>query len=157
MNKDLEKFSIIANRIIYWTTRDEYGTSRSRGVGTLSELADELNSEGILASRGNWTENALKLYIHRLKGRYTLEELAEVCDLDFIEANSWEYASRTHHGEIVKKGKSTGIWNTGTVTKSYPLRTYEPVEGEAWKEHELDDLIYEDKKIVLKSKINTRQ
>ena len=146
MNKDLELFSVIANRVIYWTTRDDYGTSRSRGVGTFSELAEELNSEGIFAPRGNWTENTLKLYIHRLKGRYTPEALAEACDLDFIEANSWEYASRTHHGEIVHKGKSGGAWNTGNITKSYPLHTYEPIEGESWKEHELDDVISEDKK-----------
>lgn len=157
MNKDLELFSIIANRVIYWTTHDEYGTSRSRGVGTYSELADELNSEGIIAPRGNWTENSLKLYLHRVKGRYSSDVLAECCDLDFVEASAWEYVSHTHHGEIVHKGKSGGNWNTGNITKSYPLHTYEPIEGETWKEHELDDVISEDKKTFKKSKIILKQ
>ena len=146
MQTDLKLFNKIARHLVFLTTRDEYGTSRSRGIETYSDLADDLNNEGISAPRGAWTENSLKLYIHRLKGRHSPEVLAENCDLDFIEASAWEYVSHTHHGEIVQKGKSGGAWNTGNINKSYPLKNYEPIEGETWKEHELDDVISEDKK-----------
>ena len=152
MQTNLKRFTKIANHLVFLTTRDEYGTSRSRGIETYSDLADELNSEGISAPRGVWTENSLKLYINRLKGRHSPEVLAENCDLDFVEASAWEYVSHTHHGEIVHKGKSGGAWNTGNITKSYPLHTYEPIEGETWKEHELTDVIIEDKKAFKKSK-----
>lgn len=157
MNKDLIRFNRITNPLVFLTTKDEYGTSRSRGVETLSDLAEELNREGISAPRGHWTENSLKLYIHRLKGRYTLDMLAEECDLDFIEASAWEYTSYTHHEEVIHKGKSVGVWQTGNVTQSYPMVSYKSEDNEKWKLHEVQEVISEDIKIMIKSNNIFRQ
>lgn len=152
MNKDQQLFTDAINHLIFLTTRDEYGSSRSRGVETLSDLADELNNQGISGPRCEWTENSLKLYIRRLKSRYSLEELAAECDLDFMNTTAWEYSSYTHHEEVIQKGKSGGIWRTDNITQSYSMVTYKSENDEKWKLHEVQEVISEDIKIMIKSK-----
>jgi hypothetical protein len=148
MNKDLQLFTKVINRLIYLTTKDEYGSSRSRGVETLSDLAEELNTEGIHASKGMWTENSLKLHLHRVKLRYTSEQLTSECDFDMIDRCAWEYSSGTPHEEIVHKRKSHFRRHNGKVTQSYPVTSYEKIDGEKWKECELTEVINEDKRIL---------
>lgn len=155
MNADLLIFTKVINRLTYLTTRDEYGSSRSRGIDGYSSLADELNLIGIHAQKGEWTENSLKLHISRVKRRYPPEIIAEACDLDLINRCSWEYYSGTLHEEIIKKKKYCGPKQKQKCTQSYPLISYEPVDGEMWKEHELDEIASEtnkSKKILKKSK-----
>jgi hypothetical protein len=55
------RFTKIFNHLISLTTRDEYGSSRSRGIETYSEFAEDLNEEGLPGARGGWTENSLFL------------------------------------------------------------------------------------------------
>lgn len=153
MNKDQQLFTDAINHLVSLTTRDEYGTSRSRGIETLSDFAAELNEQGIPGPRGPWTENSLKLYIRRLKSRYSIDDLAAECDLDFIDTAAWEYVSYTHHEEVMQKGKSSSIWQTGNVTQSYPMVSYKSDETEKWKLHEIQEVISEDIKIIIKSKI----
>jgi hypothetical protein len=38
------------------------------------------------------------------------------------------------------------------VTKSYPLVTYEPIAGEVWKEHEISDVLANEKNTIKKLK-----
>jgi hypothetical protein len=152
MNKDQQTFTDAMKHLVFLTTRDEYGSSRSRGIETLSDLATELNIIGIPGPRGNWTENSLKLHIRRLKTRYSMDELASACDLDFMGTDAWEYQSFTHHEEIVQKGKASGVWQPGKITQSYPATTYEPNETERWKLHEINDVVSEDIRIMIKSK-----
>jgi hypothetical protein len=152
MNKDLAIFSKVINHLVYLTTRDEYGSSRSRGIETLSDLADELNMVGIYASKGMWNENSLKIHLSRVKHRYPAEVLMSECDIELIDRCAWEYTSGTPHEQIVHKKKCGRKWIDQKITKSYPLISYQLSDGEVWKENELNEIISEEIKIMKKVK-----
>jgi hypothetical protein len=107
MNADLLLFKEIANRLVYLTTKDEFGTTRSLGISTFDDLSDDLNDSGIVPARGYWTKNSLTLFFHRLRRRYTEEALFEVCDLEFIGRHAWEYQSYTKHEDVCDKRNSS--------------------------------------------------
>lgn len=150
MNKDLKLFAEITNKLTFYTTLDEYGSSRSQGIETYEELFDELNKTGIVPPRGYWTENSLKIFLHRIKKKYSEETLQEICDIDFIGSNSWEYLSYTKGNEILSKGRNHKTPVRTEYKQSDPLYTYDDVEGLVWKEHEINELKYEDRKILRK-------
>lgn len=105
MDPQVIRFTKIINHLISLTTRDEYGSSRSRGIETFSEFAEDLNAEGILATKGEWTENSLKLHISRLKNRYGTDYLIAQCDFEMIDRCAWEYSSGTIHEEVQRRKK----------------------------------------------------
>lgn len=148
MNKDLELFTKVMNHLIYLTTRDEYGSSRSKGIETLSDLAAELNSENISAHRGEWSENALKIQISRIKRRYSLEEIKAELDLELIDRCAWEYSSGTTHESVARKKKCSSRMTNQKTPQAYPIITYMPIDGELWKEHELSQIVCEEKKSI---------
>ena len=153
MQNDLKLFAKITNRLIFLTTRDEYGSARSEGIEHYAELYAYLNDTEFLPPRGYWTENSLKLFMCRVKKKYSPETLREVCDLQFIGSSSWEYQSYTKGTEVIDRGHNTKTGVESNYTKSYPLYTYENVEGIIWKEHEINELKYEDRKILRKNRI----
>ena len=55
MNDNLRIFIQIMDHLEWLTTRDEYGSSRSKDISTREELASELNEVGIVPKRGYWT------------------------------------------------------------------------------------------------------
>lgn len=152
MDQQVIRFTKIINHLISLTTRDEYGSSRSRDIGTYSDFAEDLNAEGLLAARGEWTENSLKLHIGRLKEQYGVDYLLSLCDYEMIGRTTWEHTSGTVHEEICRRKKSGGIRQEEKMTKSCPVVTYEPIDEENWKEHELTVVQAEDREIIKKFK-----
>ena len=147
MNKDLCLFRDIANHLIFLTTKDEFGSSRSRNIETLQNLYEELNSAGVVPSRGYWTENSLKLFLHRVKQRYHISELYDECDTEFIGRSAWEYQSCTIYEEVIDATPRHSVLSSENYTKSYPLNSYAAMEGEAWRDHEISAIKNEHKKI----------
>lgn len=152
MDPQVIRFTKIINHLISLTTRDEYGSSRSRGIETFSEFAEDLNAEGILAAKGEWTENSLKLHISRLKHQYGIDYLMSQCDLELIDRCAWEYSSGTVYEEVQRRKKSSGKIQEQKITKSYPIVSHAPVADEVWKEHELNEVMLEERKIEKKRK-----
>jgi len=152
MNNDLKLFTSIANRLVYLTTRDEYGSSRSKGIETLGDLSPELNDGNILPPSGRWSENSLKLFLSRVRKRYSYDELISECDINFIGRNAWEYASYTRSEEVVQRNRSKKTGQEGQVTASYPISSHEASENELWKSHEIPDLEIETRNIIKKMK-----
>ena len=153
MNEDLKLFAKITNRLIFLTTRDEYGSARSIGIEHYAELYPYLNHTELLPPRGYWTENSLKLFMYRIRQKYSPETIREVCDFEFIGSSSWEYQSYTKGNEVIDRGHNKITVIESNYTKSYPLYTYENVEGIVWKEHEVNELQYEDRKILRKNRL----
>jgi hypothetical protein len=106
MNKDKEQFTNITNHLISLTIRDEYDSSRSKGIETYKEFADELNDLGIVPKSGRWTESSIKQFYTRVRKRYEDCDLRDYIDLDFVGRSSWEYQSRTIEEEV-REGRNT--------------------------------------------------
>jgi hypothetical protein len=152
MNDDLEHFARVINCLIYYTTKDEYGTSRSKGIGDLVSYVEELNYLGITAVKGNWTVNSLSIFFHRMKKKYPISVLKSVCDFEMIEKSSWEYLAGATRSEITVKRKCSLKKRNEKITQSFPVYSYEPIEGETWKESELEDVIGDERRFVRKIK-----
>jgi hypothetical protein len=152
MDPQVIRFTKVINHLISLTTRDEYGSSRSRGIETYSEFAEELNAEGILATKGEWTENSLKLHISRLKNQYGIDYLIAQCDFEMIDRCAWEYSSGTVHEEVQRRKKCGAKRQAQKITKSCPVIGYDPNDGQNWKESELIVLQAEERKIRRKMK-----
>ena len=162
MNADLKLFTAVINRLVYLTTRDEYGYKRSHGVGTFDHYAEELNEEHIVPDRGYWTENSLKLFLSRIMNKYPEEVYKEACDIDFSGRRCWEYLSYTKSEEVVEgrnpSKKDPEEYENGSYTKN---TTYSALSSdiEFWKNHEKQVIESEDRKILKiykKSKDRTR-
>ena len=106
MNKDKEQFVNITNYLISLTIRDEYDSSRSKGIETYREFADELNDLGIVPKSGRWTESSIKQFYTRVRKRYEDCDLRDYIDFDFVGRSSWEYQSRTIEEEV-REGRNT--------------------------------------------------
>ena len=106
MNKDKEQFTNITNHLISLTIRDEYDSSRSKGIETYKEFADELNALGIVPKSGRWTESSIKQFYARVRKRYEDCDLRDYIDFDFVGRSSWEYQSRTIEEEV-REGRNT--------------------------------------------------
>jgi hypothetical protein len=151
MSKDLELFRTVINRLVYLTTRDEFGNKRSHGVGTFDHYAEELNEERIVPDRGYWTENSLKLFLSRIMNKYPKEVYKEACDIDFSGRRCWEYLSYTKSEEVVEgrnpSKKDPDEHENGSYTKN---TTYSALSSdiEFWKNHEKQVIESEDKKIL---------
>jgi hypothetical protein len=106
MNKDIMKqrdikiFSDIANYLVFLTTKDEYGSTRSKGIETYKEYADELNNINLVPKSGRWTESSIKQFYTRVRKRYEDCDLRDYIDLGFAGRSSWEYQSRTTEEEV---------------------------------------------------------
>jgi len=106
MNKDKEQFTNITNHLISLTVRDEYDSSRSKGIETYRQFADELNDLGIVPKSGRWTESSIKQFYTRVRKRYEDCDLRDYIDFDFVGRSSWEYQSRTIEEEV-REGRNT--------------------------------------------------
>jgi len=147
MNNDLQLFTKVINHLVFLTTRDEYGSLRTRNIDSLEPLHIELNDEQIVPPRGFWTENSLKLFFSRIKKKYDSRDLIDLCDIDLIGRNAWEYQSCTRYEEIIDTSCKLTRNTPVTYVETYPLFTYEPIEGENWKAHEVGALKIEHKKM----------
>ena len=106
MNKDQQLFTTAINRLVFLSTNDEHGSTRSRGVETYAELAEELNNENILPKKGQWTESSVKQFLPRIKKKYGDEVVLQHCDIAFIGRSAWEYLSCTIEEEV-REGKNS--------------------------------------------------
>ena len=148
MNTDLQLFTKAINRLVYLTTRDEFGTRRSRGIETYEHLAEELNEEHIVPVRGYWTENSLKIFISRIMKRYSKEVIESECDIDFVGRRFWEYLSYTKIEEIIERRNPSK-----KDPEEYEKKPYRPVNAytalysdiDRWRGHEKDDVERQDK------------
>lgn len=158
MNKDLKLYSDIINHLVYLTTKDEYGTIRSRGVETYGHLAEELNNKGIVPSnRGYWTENSIKLFFPRIIRRYPEDYYYDDCDFDFIGRSSWEYQSYTKYEEILDTPHRKQKKTEQSYKKSNPVYTYHLNADEKWKGDEIEILIKEENRIYFRAKKSIKQ
>lgn len=156
-NKDQRLFTDIINHLVYLTTKDEYGTIRSRGIETYGHLTEELNDQGIVPDRGYWTENSLKLFFPRFMKRYPEDFKYEDCDLDYIGRNTWEHQSYTKYEEVMDCPHRVSKKSEYTYTKSSPVYTYTFSYDQKWKETEIADIINEEKKMIKKLKISKKR
>ena len=162
MNKDLQLFTKAINRLVYLTTKDEYGIQRSRGIDTYEYLAEELNQENIVPDRGYWTENSLKLFFGRIIKRYPREDYEDECDLDFIRRSHWEYLSYNKAEEIIEPrnpAKHNPEESEKKDNKPNNLYTALYQDIDSWKNYEKADVQREDRNILKtykKSKSRTR-
>jgi hypothetical protein len=151
MKKDLQLFTDTINFLVLLTTKDEYGTIRSRGIDTYSHLAEELNDIGIIPKGGAWNENSLKCFFRRIERRYAFEERYENCDLDFIGRHTWEYQSGTLREEVceVRHGRSH-YYPQSDSAPSKPKHAYTRMHADInnWKCHEIDEINTADKKVI---------
>jgi hypothetical protein len=153
MNRDLEIFTGAINHLVFLTTKDEYGTVRSRGVETYDHFAQELNENGIVPKSGQWNENSLKCFFQRVKKRYSFEVLSEQCDFDFLGRSAWEYQSYTKREEVMDGiSKKIRIDEDKGTIRSAPVFTYNQYGIENWKNTEIDEIKREDKEIIKKYK-----
>jgi hypothetical protein len=94
MDSTLQVFSAVATHLISFTTYDSFGHSKSRHIETFDDLAEELNSVGILTSRRtDWTANSLECFLSRCRKKYTLDELKSCCPYDCIGSEERELLS----------------------------------------------------------------
>ncbi len=147
MNKDQKLFIQIIDRLVYLTTTDEYGSTRSQDIETFADLSEELNRQNILPRCGQWTENNLRSFIHRTKNRCGIDTLYEECDIDFIGRSSWEYTSCTTREEVCEKRsqrKQAPVSEEKSTRKSQGLYSYFYGDLQSWKPHEVDEIIQEE-------------
>lgn len=153
MNKDLSLFTDAVNHLVFLTTRDEYGTVRSRGVQTYLHLVEELNDQGIVPDRGYWTEDSLKSFFQRIEKRYPEHYHYEDCDLEFVGRSAWEYQSRTKH-EQVCAGRNAKVnshhQSDKAEIKSQIAYTALHADINNWKSYEIDEVHHADKIIMKK-------
>jgi hypothetical protein len=142
MKQDLYLYSRIIAHLEYLTTYDEFGSSRSRNVTTIADLADELNEIGLVPTRGYWTKRSLECFLPRVQKRYSAEAIAEVCDCRMVGCSSWEYLSATTSGELVAPRRMLPYHRDPEYTAA-PIMRYEPIDGEVWKQYEEQDLFRE--------------
>jgi hypothetical protein len=150
MNKDQKLFTQIIDRLVYLTTTDEYGSTRSQDIETFADLSEELNRQNILPVCGQWTESNLKSFIHRTKNRYGIDRLYEECDIDFIGRSSWEYRSCMMREEVCEKRsqrKRVSVSQEKSTRKSQSLYSFFYRDLESWKAHEVDEIIQEENKM----------
>jgi hypothetical protein len=131
-------------------------------IGTYDHYAEELNDEHIVPDNGYWTENSLKLFFSRIRGKYPEEVYKEVCDIDFIGRRFWEYLSYTKSEEVIEgrnpSKQDSDEYENGSYSKN---TTYSALSSDIvfWKNHENTSIEREDRNILnayKKSKGRTR-
>ena len=151
MNKDLQLFTDAINLLVLLTTKDEYGTVRSRGVDTYAHFAEQLNDVGIVPKSGAWNEQSLKSFFRRIEKRYYDQQLHENCDLEFIGRHTWEYQSGTLREQVceVRNGRSH-YYPQSDSRPSQPKHAYTRMHADInnWKRHEADEIDISDKKMI---------
>lgn len=148
MNADLLLFQKIAERLEFLTTKDEYGSCRSRGISNYDELSDDLNDTGIVPSRGYWTKNSLALFFYRVHKRYSVEELFSLCQIEFIGRHSWEYQSCTKHEDICDRRNSRHFYSPDAPQAKHASENKSRNEIDLWKRCEISEVSYQDKKMI---------
>ena len=151
--KDIKLWKNIVNHLVYLTTRDEYGTIRSRNIETMGQLAEEVNNEGIFSQKNKpWSENSIKLFLPRIMNRYPDYDFFDECDFDFIGRHNWEYQSYSKKEEVLDPPIHKKRKEDYSYQKSTPVYSYNFSCNEKWKEHEIEDLIKEEKKVLIEAK-----
>ena len=138
MNDNLRIFIQIMDHLEWLTTRDEYGSSRSKGISTREELASELNEVGIVPKRGYWTPHSLDCFLSRLQKLHGQKYLRAQCDIRFVNTQYWEFASGTHHTEVMQSRSGLRYWNPGKITEceAPKRRNFRTTYDDLWKAHE---------------------
>ena len=142
MRESLVLFMRIMNHLEYLTTKDDFGSRRSKGIGTREELAEELNSENIVPKRGYWTTHSLELFFNRMLKQYGAEHLWELCDIRFLNAQNWEYISGTCQHELVgnRSGKTQNNSSARMSFRDAAAGTFKTTSDDLWKAHEGPEL-----------------
>jgi hypothetical protein len=151
-NMDYKLFTDIINHLVYHTTKDAYGTTRSRGIETYGHLAEELNDQGIVPDRGFWTENSLKLFFPRVMNRYPDEFQYDDCDLDYVGRSAWEHQSYSKYEELMDSPHRISKKTEYSYTKPSPVYTYTFTDNQKWKTGEIEEIINEEKNVIKKYK-----
>jgi len=106
MENTLKVFSAITTHLVSLTGYNEYKKPKSKGIRTYEDLAAELNAQGILSSRNTrWTANSLKKFCSRCRQNYPLSELKNLCPLELIGAQHYEFLAKDQHlksGQIIR-------------------------------------------------------
>lgn len=142
MKQDLYLYSRIIAHLEYLTTYDEFGSTRSRDVGTIADLARELNRVGIIPQRGYWTTKALECFLPRIKERYLPEQIREACDCRFVGHSTWEYLCGSTAAEL-KSPRPIAMYPRDPEYAAAPVKRYEAIDGEMWKQYEEQELFRE--------------
>lgn len=120
MEKDIKLFSDASNYLVFLTTKDEYGSSRTKDIETYKDYADELNSINLVPKKGLWTESSIKQFCSRMKGKYKDHDLLNHIDLEYVGRSSWEYQSFTIEEEMRNSKKQ--------APEEYEKRSFYPYE-----------------------------
>ena len=144
MDHNLAKLTAIGGHLIYLTTHDPYGCSRSKGIDTIAELAQELNAVRICPKRGYWTSHSLECFFSRCRRRYDQATLISCTDWTMIGVSDWEYITGRTKQKTRRKRRPMHV---GSSTRSPGTRRYQCIEGERWKEHEETALFQEAAKL----------
>jgi hypothetical protein len=142
MKESLVLFTRIISHLEWLTTKDAYGTRRSKGIETREDLAEELNEQGIVPKRGYWTTHSLEQFLIRMLKQYGANYLWRLCDVRFLNAQNWEYISGTCHSEIVgnSKGRTTTRNNGRLSFREAEANTFRTTSNDLWKSHERNEL-----------------
>ncbi len=152
MKQDLYLYSRIIAHLEYLTTYDEFGSTRSRDIGTIGALSQELNRVGIIPRSGSWTKRSLESFLPRLKERYTPEQIREACDCRFVGCSTWEYLCGATADEL-KSPRPTVLSQRDSEYTAAPVRRYQPIDGEVWKQYEEQELFREAASIKRSAKV----
>ncbi len=110
MSNTLIIFSAITTHLVSLTGFNEYGRSKSKGIRTHEDLANELNEHGILTSRNTeWTANSLECFLSRCRKNYSKAELYEQVPFELIGAEHHEFVAkrpRAKEGKIIRFKRS---------------------------------------------------
>ncbi len=110
MSNTLNIFSAITTHLVSLTGKNEYGHSKSKGIETYEDLAEELNEQGILTSRNTeWTANSLECFLSRCRKNYSKAELYEQVPFDLIGAEHHEFVAkrpRVKSAKIIRFNRS---------------------------------------------------
>ena len=150
MKQNLIQFGKIADHLVYLTTYDSYGSSRSRGISTYSELAEELNSVGIVPKRGSWTQHSLECFFARCRSTYDKATLMECCDLSTVGVSNWEYISGKPKRTATRSKMNSYSPSSKADLSNIEQFTY--TESERWKEHEEPELFIDRARLIKREK-----
>ncbi len=144
---NLNLFIRIVDHLEFLTTYDEYGSSRSKGLTTRADLAEELNEIGIVPKKGFWTTHSLECFLSRMQKQYGYQHLRAMCDIRFLNSQNWEIQSGTHHTEVMQPRLPASQWDYGKITacEERAGRTFRTTSNDLWKSHEALEMWLDEK------------
>ena len=144
MDHNLTILSKIGEHLVYLTTHDSFGSSRSKGIETFEQLSQELNAEEICPKKGYWTSHSLECFFSRCRSRYDKPTLRTCFDLTMVGVSEWEYLGGSTKQSM---GRKRSALRAGTTAFNGRTSRYQCIQGERWKEHEEGELFQEAAKL----------